>query len=41
MSKHTNRGTRFTLWVDDGYGNLSRIAFNQLQSRLASGWSEL
>lgn len=41
MSNHTNRGTRFTLWVDDGFGNLTRIGINQLSSRLLVGWSEL
>jgi hypothetical protein len=41
MTKHTNRGTRFTLWVDDGFGNLSRIGINQLSARLMAGWSEL
>ena len=41
MSKHTDRGTRFTLWVDDGFGNLSRIGIDQLSARLLSGWREL
>lgn len=41
MSKHTNRGTRFTLWVDDGFGNLNRIGINQLSARIMAGWGEL
>jgi hypothetical protein len=41
MSKHTNRGTRFTLWVDDGFGNLTRIGIHQLSARLMAGWGEL
>lgn len=41
MSKHTDRGTRFTLWVDDGFGNLSRIGIDQLSARIMSGWREL
>jgi hypothetical protein len=41
MTKHYNRGTRSTLWVDDGFGNLTRINFDQLITRLVSGWDEL
>ncbi len=41
MTKHTNRGTRFTLWVDDGFGNLNRLNMDQLSARLMAGWREL
>lgn len=41
MSSHTKRGTRFTLWVDDGFGNLTRIGINQLSARIMAGWGEL
>lgn len=41
MSKHTNRGTRFSLWVDDGFGNLRRLNIDQLSARIMSGWREL
>ena len=41
MTKLYNRGTRSTLWVDDGFGNLTRINFDQLITRLVSGWDEL
>lgn len=41
MTLHTKRGTRPSLWVDDGFGNLSRIAFAQLITRITSGWPEL
>lgn len=38
MTKHTTRGTVNSLWVDDGYGNLKRIGFAQLITRLETGW---
>jgi hypothetical protein len=41
MTKHTARGTRLSMWVDDGFGNLTRITFDQLVTRLASGWREV
>jgi hypothetical protein len=41
MSNHTKRGTRITLWVDDGFGNLTRIGIHQLSARIMSGWGEL
>jgi hypothetical protein len=41
MTKHTNRGTRFTLWVDDGFGNLNRLNMDQLSARIMAGWREL
>jgi hypothetical protein len=41
MSMHTQRGTRSSLWVDDGFGNLTRIDLSQLVTRIVSGWPEL
>lgn len=41
MSVHYLRGTRYSLWVDDGFGQLTRITFGQLISRIESGWREL
>jgi hypothetical protein len=41
MSIHTKRGTRQSLWVADDYGNLSRITFAQLITRIQAGWGEL
>lgn len=41
MTLHTMRGTRSSLWVDDGFGNLARITFAQLTTRIAAGWPEL
>jgi hypothetical protein len=41
MTLHTKRGTRFSMWVDDGFGNLSRIDFTQVVTRITSGWPEL
>ena len=41
MTLHTMRGTRPSLWVDDGFGNLTRINFTQLTTRIAAGWREL
>lgn len=41
MTMHTERGTRPSLWVDDGFGHLTRITFDQLITRITSGWPEL
>lgn len=41
MTKHTTRGVVHALWVDDGYGNLKRIGFDQLIARLSSGWRNI
>lgn len=41
MTLHTARGTRPSLWVDDGFGCLTRIDFAQLITRIKSGWPEL
>lgn len=41
MSIHGKRGTRPSLWVDDGFGNLNRITFDDLMTRMASGWPEI
>lgn len=41
MTMHTRRGTRFSLHVDDGFGNTKLITFQQLITRLQSGWTEL
>lgn len=41
MTTHTTRGTRITLWVDDGFGTLRRIGIDQLSARLMAGWGEL
>lgn len=41
MTMHTKRGTRFSLHVDDGFGNTTLITFDQLVTRFASGWREL
>ena len=41
MTIHTSRGSRQTLWVDDGFGNLTRINFTQLTARVMAGWGEL
>lgn len=41
MTKHTHRGVRASLWVADDFGNLSRITFDQLTTRIVSGWGEL
>jgi len=41
MTKHTHRGVRVSLWVDDGFGQLKRINFAQLTTRITSGWGEL
>ena len=41
MTMHTRRGTRFALYVDDGFGNCRLITFQQLITRLTSGWTEL
>jgi hypothetical protein len=38
MTKHTTRGEVNALWVDDGFGNLKRIGFDQLIARLVTGW---
>lgn len=41
MTLHTMRGARHSLWVDDGFGNLKRIDFSQVVTRIVSGWPEL
>jgi len=41
MSLFPQRGTRFSLWVDDGFGCLHRISFKQVITRITSGWREL
>jgi hypothetical protein len=41
MTKHTRRGTRLDLYVDDGFGNCRLITFQQLVTRIVSGWPEL
>ncbi len=41
MTIHTRRGTRPALYVDDGFGNCRRITFQQLVTRIVSGWPEL
>lgn len=38
MSRHHSRGTRISLWVDDGFGNLTRVNFGQIISRITTGW---
>lgn len=40
MTLHTNRGCRPSLWVDDGFGHLTRITFAELVTRIVSGWPE-
>lgn len=40
MTRHTTRGVRPSVWVDDGFGHLTRITFDQLIARLVSGWTE-
>ncbi len=41
MTLHTKRGTRFSMWVDDGFGTLSMITFTQVVTRITAGWPEL
>jgi hypothetical protein len=41
MTRHTHRGVRASLWVDDGFGRLSRITYAQLLTRIDTGWGEL
>ena len=41
MIRHAQRGSRMSIWVDDGFGNLKRITFDQLITRIQSGWGEL
>lgn len=41
MSLHTSRGTRQSLWVDDGFGCVTRINLDLLVTRIVSGWPEL
>ena len=41
MTLHTRRGTRLSVWVDDGYGNLTRIEYDQVIARFMAGWREL
>ena len=38
MTKHTYRGTLYSMWVDDGFGRLTRIDHGQLISRIVTGW---
>jgi hypothetical protein len=40
VTLHGTRGARVSLWVDDGYGNLTRITFLQIQCRIATGWGD-
>lgn len=40
-SMHTDRGTRISVWVDDGFGRLTRISFSGLITRIVTGWGEL
>lgn len=41
MTMHTRRGVRFSLKVDDGFGNLIRPDYNRIITRIVSGWPEL
>jgi hypothetical protein len=41
MTNHTSRGVRPSLYADDGFGNLIRIDFDQLVTRMVTGWREL
>lgn len=41
MTRHTARGSVPSMWQDDGYGNLQRVTFDQLITRIAAGWREL
>lgn len=38
MTKHTYSGTLYSMWVDDGFGRLTRIDHGQLISRIVTGW---
>lgn len=40
MTLHCARGVRVSLWVDDGFGNLTRITFAKIQCRIATGWGD-
>ena len=41
MTLHTDRGLRPSLWVDDGFGTLTRITYDELLTRIVSGWREI
>lgn len=41
MTRHTARGSRASVYQDDGFGNLERISFSALIARIVSGWGEL
>lgn len=42
MTKHTTRGSRLSLYPDDGFGNCqTRITFQQLITRIVTRWGEL
>jgi hypothetical protein len=38
MTRHTDKGPAFSLWQDDGFGVLRRIGFDQIITRIKSGW---
>ena len=38
MTKHTYRGIMYSMWVDDGYGQLPRIDHSALIGRIVTGW---
>lgn len=41
MTKHTDRGSVYSVYCDDGFGNLQRVSFSALIARLVAGWREL
>jgi hypothetical protein len=41
MTRHTQHGSIPSVWQDDGFGQLTRITFQQLIARIESGWREL
>lgn len=41
MTLHGTRYPAVSLWVDDGFGNLKRINFDQLITRLVTGWGNV
>lgn len=40
MIRHAHNGPRLSMLVDDGYGNTTRITFDQLVTRIITGWYE-
>jgi len=38
MTKHTHQGVMYSLWVDDGFGQLTRIDHSALIGRAVTGW---